>query len=189
MKKGKIKETQTKKVENAPEEKISIKGFFISIIVILVVLTGFYFLTVKIMDIRDSKNKEDEPIKKEVVSVRKLNDINYSDLDKMVTNTYFVLFDRADDEKNSEYDLYINTLNTIDSFEPSFYYIDLSKKENKDLLAKKQNLKSLKDIKVKDTTLIYVENGEISKKYIGSKEILDFFSKFFNVEETENDSE
>lgn len=186
MKKAKLNKHVEKKEEKKKtnEGLKKVIGFVVSIIIILLILIGFYFLTEKILENR----KEEEPTEqKEVVSVRKLNDINYSDVDKMVAKTYYLLFDKGDDESNASYDLYIDLLK-YNNFGIEFYYIDLSKEENKGILGKKESLKTLGNIKVKDTTLIFVNNGDISNTYVGSEKILEYLGGFFKTSDSNSNS-
>ncbi len=184
MKKAKLKRQEEKKINKNTGGGINkIVWFIISIVVILAILVGFYFLTEKILENRKDNEPEET---KELVSVRKLNDINYSDVDKMVAKTYFLLFDKGDDKSNSQYDLYIDLLK-YNNFGIEFYYIDLSKEENKGILGKKESLKTLGNIKVKDTTLIFVNNGDISNTYVGSKKILEYLSGFFGSTNSNSD--
>lgn len=181
MKKAKLKKQPEQKIKNKQED-FSIKSLVIAIVIICLILGGFYLLTDRIV-----KNTKDETAPtKEVVNVRKLNDIDYSDVEKMVTKNYYLLFDEADDKENEQYDLYINSLK-YNNFPLEFYYIDLSKDENKDILGDKESLKDLDEIKVKETTLVYVKDGKISKTYVGSKEIIKHLSSFFEVEDKDTD--
>lgn len=183
MKKAKLKKQPEQKIKNKQED-FSIKSLVIAIVIICLILGGFYLLTERIV-----KNTKDETAPtKEVVNVRKLNDIDYSDIEKMVTKNYYLLFDEADDKENEQYDLYINSLK-YNNFPLEFYYIDLSKDENKDILGDKESLKDLDEIKVKETTLVYVKDGKISKTYVGSKEIIKYLSSFFEVEDKDKDTD
>lgn len=184
MKKAKIVK-KNKKEEEKKVETISIKNSIIVVLMMLLVLVGFYFLTEKLLE---KQAKEVEEIN--TINVRKTNDINYSDIDDIVSDSYYLLLSKDDDKNNDEYDKYINTL-TQYNFEYSFYYVDLSKKANKDLYdEEEEKLKELDDIQVKDTTLIFVSDGKIKDSYVGNEDILEHLSSFFKIEtDTEDDSE
>lgn len=186
MKKAKLNKQEVKKNNNnkTNEGGNRILGFIISIIVILAVLVGFYFLTEKILENRKEDKVEEQ---REIVNVRELNDINYSDVEKMVAKTYYLLFDKGDDKDNETYDSYINLLKYV-GYNVEFYYIDLSKEENKEILGKKESLKTLGNIKVKDTTLIFVNNGDIANTYVGSKKIIEHLSGFFGTTDSNSNS-
>ena len=182
MKKAKLIEQKTKEEEKKVENKFSIKKLIISILVIVIVLVAFYFLT----DFIVKKQKDSQDTEStETVDVRKTNDIDYSSVSKMVAKNYFLLFDKADDESNSQYDVLINSFKQ-GGFPYEFYYIDLSKDNHKELLADKSELKDLNNIKVKDTTLVVVSDGEISETYEGSEAILTYLISYFTTTDTSN---
>lgn len=174
MKKAKIV-VKEKKEEQKKVESISIKNSIIVVLSMLIVLVGFYFLTEKLIE---KQNKEVNT----VINVREINDINVSDIDEIISNSYYLMFSKKDDKNNNSYDSYINEL-ARGNFEYSFYYVDMSKKANKDVYnEKEENLDNLKDIQVKDTTLVFVKDGKIEKTYVGSNEILKHLMSFFNIE-------
>lgn len=179
MKKAKLKTQTNKSMIKTSNNEISIKYAILTIIIMLLILVGFYFLTEKIL----KKTAVDNEEKREVVQVRQLNNINYSDVDNMVATSYYLLIDKADDENNDSYDLYINSLK-YNNFPIEFYYIDLSDDNNKELLSDKEKLDDLKNLKVKDTTLVYVSEGEIKETYVGSESILSYLSSFFNASDS-----
>ena len=106
MKKAKIKQSTTKKQKSKEKEVFSVKKFIIILAVIMAVLIGFYFLTDKIVQKQKASENEDQ----EIVNVREINDINYSDVKKIVSDSYYLLLDKDDDENNLNYDVYINSL-------------------------------------------------------------------------------
>lgn len=185
MKKAKLKKQTNKSMIKASNNEFSIKYAIVTIVIMLLILVGFYFLTEKILKKNNSDNEENQ----EIVQVRKLNNINYSDVDNMVATSYYLLIDKADDENNDSYDLYINSLK-YNNFPIEFYYIDLSDDNNKQLLADDEKLDDLKNLKVKDTTLVYVSDGDIKETYVGSNSILSYLSSFFSANSSnESDSE
>lgn len=185
MKKAKLKKQTNKSMIKASNNEFSIKYAIVTIVIMLLILVGFYFLTEKILKKNNSDNEENQ----EIVQVRKLNNINYSDVDNMVATSYYLLIDKADDENNDSYDLYINSLK-YNNFPIEFYYIDLSDDNNKQLLADDEKLDDLKNLKVKDTTLVYVSDGDIKETYVGSNSILSYLSSFFSADSSnESDSE
>jgi len=183
MKKARIKQQNNKKDDKkVVSEGFSTKAKVITAIVLVVALVGFYLLTLKLVK---NRTKKDETSNKVEINVRKDNDINYSDIKNIKNSTYYLLIDKADDKSNSSYDSYINELKYINNPD-EFYYIDLSKDENKKLLSDKEELKELDKLKVKDTTLIYVLDGKIKETYVGSKKILDKLDSLFSVDENSN---
>lgn len=183
MKKAKLKKHTNKSMIQTDNNEISIKYAVITVIIMLIILVGFYFLTEKIL----KKTTHDQEETQEVVQVRKLNSINYSDVENMVASSYYLLIDKADDENNDSYDLYINILK-YNKFPIEFYYIDLADDHNKDLLAKEEKLDDLKNLKVKDTTLVYVSEGKIKETYVGGNSILSYLSSFFSTSNKSDDT-
>ncbi len=183
MKKARLKKHTTKSAIQTPTNEFSIKYAIITVIIMLLILVGFYFLTERILKKTATSSEETQ----EVVQVRKLNNINYSDVENMVASSYYLLIDKADDKNNDSYDLYINSLKH-NQFPIEFYYIDLSDDHNKDLLADEEKLDDLKNLKVKDTTLVYVSDGKIKETYVGSESILSYLSSFFSTNNKSDDT-
>lgn len=183
MKKARLNKQVDKKKET--KENFTIKTKVITALILLLTLGSFYYLTIKIVDKQNKENKKEN----ETIDVRKENDINYSDIDNIKDSSYYLLLDKEDDDKNSQYDAYINSLKKS-SLGLEYYYIDLSKDENKKLLGDKEELKDLKKLKVKDTTLIFVEDGKVKETYVGSEKILNqLMSYFIKIAEDNNDNE
>jgi hypothetical protein len=183
MKKARIKQQNNKKEEKkVVSEEFSTKAKVITAIVLVLTLVAFYLLTLKLVK---NRTKKDETSNKVEINVRKDNDINYSDIKNIKNTSYYLLIDKADDESNSSYDSQINALKYINNPD-EFYYIDLSKDENKKLLSDKEELKDLDKLKVKDTTLVYVLDGKIKESYVGSKKILDKLESLFSSDDDSN---
>ena len=183
MKKARLNKQVDKKKET--KENFTIKTKVITALILLLTLGSFYYLTIKIVDKQNKENKKEN----ETIDVRKENDINYSDIDNIKDSSYYLLLDKEDDDKNSQYDTYINSLKKS-NLGLEYYYIDLSKDENKKLLGDKEKLKDLKKLKVKDTTLIFVEDGKVKETYVGSEKILNqLMSYFIKIAEDNNDNE
>jgi hypothetical protein len=176
MKKARLSKQISKNENKNVEENFSVKASIITGILMLGALVGFYFLTDKILE---NKKKEEENNQETIsYNVRKDNDVNFSDIGNIKDKSYYLLIDKADDESNTMYDIYINSLK-YSKYSTNFYYVDLGKEENKNLLDKKSNLKDFKDLKVSDTTLIYVNEGKIDKTYVGSEKIIEHLGTFF----------
>lgn len=179
MKKARLKK-QTNKNNNTLTEDFSIKSKIITTIVLLLMLVGVYFLTTKIVE--KQNNDEDSST---TINVREDNDINYSDIENIKDSSYYLLLYNEEDENNSNYDTYINSLK-YSNYSVEFYYINLSKDENKGILGDEEKLDDLTKLKIKDTTLIYVEDSEIKNTYVGSENILNQLLSFFISSEDNN---
>lgn len=78
---------------------------------------------------------------------------------------YFVLIEKEDDDKSSEYDTLLKSIEANDEA-PKVYTADLSSSFNKMYLNKENNFDSdLTKFKVKDTTLVEVENNKIKNTF------------------------
>lgn len=185
MKKARLKEKHTK--DNKKIEKdFSTKSKVITAILLLILLVGFYFLTDKLVSKKsvDTSNKESN----KTINVREENSINYSDIDSIKEDSYYLLLDKSDDENNNMYDIYINNIVNQSLDSNKFYYIDLSKDENKKLVDKKSKLNDIKNIKVSDSTLLYVSKNDIKDKFEGGEKIIAKLSSYFIVNTSDSNS-
>ena len=173
MKKARLKEQKTKK-EVITEEKFSTGTVVVTAIILLLCVVGTYFLTVKLVANRGKENTNSNT----TIDVRKDNTIKYSEVKEIKDKSYYLFFDKADDELNNTYDTYINSLK-LSNYPTEFYYIDLSDEDNKDLLAKEEKLEKIDDIKVSDTTLLLIDDGDIKSKYVGASEVSNYLLSFF----------
>lgn len=187
MKKAKLVEPKEKKYsKEKPEVTFSFRKFIVVVVIISVILGLFYFLTEKIVKkIGTGENTSNSNITYD--KAREVNNLTYEELKNMKATSYFVLIDKADDTNNDSYDAFIDVLNY--HLNVKFYYVDLSKDENKSLLSDKEELESIDKLKVKDTTLIYVSDSKISATYVGSEKILEFLASFFSVNSNSNSSD
>jgi len=167
--------TKKDKKEIKTEENFSVKTKIITTVLMLLALVGMYFVTIPL-----TKNKKTNGTSNsnKNINVRKENTIKYSEISKIKDESYYLFFDKKDDDLNNTYDTYINSL-ANSNYQVNFYYIDLSDEANKDLLGDEQKLEKLSEIKVKDTTLILVDNKEIKSKYVGQSEVSNYLLSFF----------
>ena len=177
MKKARLIEQNTKKdkKELNTVEDFTVKTKVITAVLMLLALVGMYFVTIPL-----TKNKKTNGTSNsnKNINVRKENTIKYSEISKIKDESYYLFFDKKDDDLNNTYDTYINSL-ANSNYSVNFYYIDLSDEANKDLLGKDEELEKLDEIKVKDTTLILVDNKEIKSKYVGQSEVSNYLLSFF----------
>lgn len=186
MKKARIKQQNNKKDEKkVVSEEFSTKTKVITAIVLILTLVGFYLVTIKLVN---NRKKNDPTSNKIEINVRRDHDINNSDIKNIKDKSYYLLLTKKDDENNSSYDSQINALK-YSNYPEEFYYIDLSKDENKKLLSDKEELKELDKLKVKDTTLVYVLDGKVKETYVGSEKILNkLISLFSSGDESKSNS-
>ena len=175
MKKARLIKQDTKKDKKdlIVNEGFSVTTKVVTAVLMLLALVGMYFVTIPL-----TKNRKANSNSNTVVNIREENSIKYSEIDKIKEDSYYLFFDKGDDDLNNTYDTYINSL-SYNNYTAKFYYIDLSDEANKDLLGDKQELDKISEIKVKDTTLVLVENGEIKSKYVGQSEVSNYLLSFF----------
>lgn len=187
MKKARIKEKHVEKKNNI-SEKFSVKTKIITALILLVCLVGFYFLTDRLVS-KNNKNSNSNSDSNKTINVKEENSINYSDLSDIKDNSYYLLLYKSDDENNNMYDIYINNIVNQSLDSNKFYYIDLSKEENKDILDKKSKLSDIKNIKVSDSTLLYISDNKIEDKYEGGEKIISKLSSYFIVNTSDSNSD
>lgn len=185
--KKKVVETEkkeaTKELTLGEEFKKFIKsdiGSLIGIIlIIVVVMTGFFFIT----DFIKKLNKVDEELVME-------NDIQYdeiliSNILKQPNGTYYVLMYDKGDESYDSNDIYVETfnlyLNTYKGKENALrvYTVDLSQKFNEIYVTEEDSnllVTNINDFKVKTTTLIKVENNKVVSAYETPNSIIEHLS-------------
>lgn len=177
MKKARLIEQNTKKdkKELNKVEDFTVKTKVITAVLMLLALVGMYFVTIPL-----TKNKKTNGTSNsnKNINVRKENTIKYSEISKIKDESYYLFFDKKDDDLNNTYDTYINSL-ANSNYPVNFYYIDLSDEANKDLLDKDEKLEKLSEIKVKDTTLLLIDDKEIKSKYVGQSEVSNYLLSFF----------
>ena len=138
----------------------------VSIIVAITFMT-FYVLTLGIKKWQNSKNN--------VSANTKINKIQYdeilmSKILKQDLDDYYVLVIGKDDDDESSYMKYINQLK-----ETKVYTVDLDSAFNRDFYGEESNLvvENISDLKVKESSLLHVENHAITEGFEGNNEILD----------------
>lgn len=177
MKKARLIEQNTKKdkKELKTEENFSVKTKVITAVLMFLALVGMYFVTIPLTKNRKANGTSNS---NKNINVRKEKTIKYSEISKIKDESYYLFFDKKDDDLNNTYDTYINSL-ANSNYPVNFYYIDLSDDANKGLLGEDEELDKLSEIKVKDTTLILVDDKEIKSKYVGQSEVSNYLLSFF----------
>lgn len=153
-----MKAKRLKKQKYINEDTKEVKTLIIITIAVIVIAGGLYFLTEKIL------NKNSEPEIKEV-------DFNYDEtiVGMMFTrpyDSYYVfLYDSTSDNVNQFNTLLSNYQGKDDALKT--YYVDMNLKINKDFLSDTSNskAKSPKEVKIKDSALVLIKKGKISKYY------------------------
>ena len=158
MHKIKAKKKQVKK-ENIKNE-ITMKKFAIISTFILVFFLVFYLLTTAILNNR----KEKKQSYSNATLVEDYNEILFSDMLNQEGDTYYVFVNM---EKSSDiYDLYLSKRKDV-------YYVNINNALNKTVVDKNMIIDSdPRNIKLNDTTLFVINNGEVSNYYVGHKNVL-----------------
>lgn len=158
MHKIKAKKQQTKK-ENISNE-ITIKRFAIIFTFILVFFLAFYLLTTAILNNR----KEKKQSYSNATLVEDYNEILISDMLKQEGDTYYVFVNM--EKSNDIYDLYLSKRKDV-------YYVNINNALNKTVVSKDLNIDSdPRNIRLNDTTLFVINNGEISNYYVGHNDVM-----------------
>lgn len=151
-----MKQKKIKLQKYESEDTKEIKSLIIITLIIAVIGFGLYFLTDKILD------KDATPVKAEfdytIATVGTIFNRPY--------NEYYVFLYESDSENSAQYDALRSTYEQKEDAK-KIYYVDMSLKMNKEFLSDTSNKTATKasDIKIKDSALILIKNGKISKYY------------------------
>ena len=167
---GKIKNVETKSIikEEEYSEEFSIGKFVSIIIVILLVLGIFYFITSKVAKKKDvdTKTTTNSVINTEMVTIGNM-------LSKKETDYYVLIYYKENTKKSSSqiYEMYMKDIKSNDN-SIKFYIANLNDAMNKSYISDVDNITdNLKEFKVSEDTLIHIVNNKISESFIGSNKV------------------
>jgi len=137
-------------------EQFEIKNLVKIVLVVVIFLALAYFFTDKIMQ-KENKVEEMNVTYNEAVIGNVLNKKD---------SAYYVLLYSSKTDKTANYDAIHNAYLESDST-VKLYYVDMNLKVNSAYLSDVSNkeAKSLEELKIKDGTLLKIENGEIVGYY------------------------
>ena len=168
-KKGKIKKVEEKKViVDNYEDEFSFKKFIGIIIIILVVLGIFYFITTL------TAKKQESNVERNVNSVIDTDMATIGTMLSKSESDYYVLAYRNESGKKNNIDVYNMYIKDIKSSNDSFkiYKVNLSDAMNKAYISNENNITdNIEEFKLSDEALIHVVNNSISESFIGISDI------------------
>ncbi len=159
---------QNHKYESAriqTEDQKELTRFFIVLLIVVVMVTGIYFLT-RIFVTKDLGKKNDTAATEEVVE----GNVNYSvtSVGQILNRPYDSYYVLVYDSKGEYiYDVSnILMLYSLNEKAKHIYRVDLSNHLNKDFYDKENenvNATSVEEFKFGDLTLLYIKNGKVNK--------------------------
>lgn len=163
MKKAKL--NNSKKVSKKEEvvvqnSEISVRMGVITVVIMIVIFVGFYFLTDYLL------SKRTNTVTKAPEITERTDYITFSNLLKQKDSDYYVFAILESDKKNTpKYEQYARSLNKV-------YYIDMTNSFNKAHIGEETKVEeNIKDVVISDTALFHVKGGKIEGNYIGYDEI------------------
>lgn len=153
-----MKAKKMKKQKYINNDTKEIRTLIIITLAVVIIAGCLYFLTDKIL------NKKDEKETKEVT-------FNYDEtivgmmFNRPYESYYVFLYDKTS-ENATQYDTLLNNYRDKEDA-VKVYYVDMCLKNNSIFFAEKSNpkAKSPEEVKIKDSALILIKNGEILKYY------------------------
>ena len=162
MKKAKLNNNKknNQKEEVVQNDEISIRMGVITVVIMIVIFVGFYFLTDYLLSKRTNTTVT-EPVIEE-----REDYIVFNDVLKQKDSEYYVLAVLESDKDNaSKYERYVRSLSKV-------YYIDMTNSFNKNHIGDETKVgETVKDIVISDTALFHIKNGKIEGYYIGYEDI------------------
>lgn len=149
---------------NDNETSFSIKNLFIILIIILVVLVGFYFITKYVLENKtENRNVQESIIQKDKIIFGQLFSRSESE--------YYAIAYYDNSKAKSLYDKYIAEYKKKDNH-LKVYEINLNESFNKNFISKNENIvNNIEDFKVADETLLKIKEGKVEIHKTGSNEI------------------
>ena len=155
---------------NDTDDSFNLKKFLIWIIIIIVVLVGFYFITNYVLDHKSADSETSESIiQTDKIIFGQMFDRKYSE--------YYVLAYKNDSQSRVIYDRYISKYSKKDDH-LNIFMIDMDEAFNQKYVSDKSNIvDNLNELKVSDDTLFKIKDGKISEYKVGSAEISSYLKE------------
>ena len=174
MKKAKLIKTEKKEEKQIEKDTYSLKNLLTIIILIVVTLGIFYFITTLVVD-----PVEQNDINNTITEIDSTK-ITLNNLLNRKESEYYVLATKESTNLQVNYImLYNNYINEYKKEEKAlpFYNVDLNDALNKNYIGEKLNISNeVSEIKLNDEVLFKVKDGKIEKYFVGSKDILNVLS-------------
>lgn len=160
-------------------------GKFVLMIIVVAVLFGiFYGITVLITN----KKEQNKPTGTTEPKIE-YDKILLGNLFKQKEDKYYVFISDQDDENIAIYESYLQVYSKLDKHDMVYYSV-LNHPMNAQFKGDKTNtnVTNILDLKVKGTTLVYVEKGKITKTYDTEEKLLNYLKEITKKEDTKEDT-
>lgn len=180
-----VEKKEIKKKKNKQEKYISNKSSFmeqnedlanlIKILIVIILLVGVVYVVVAFLNGEFKSDKDDssdeEVVEESIQNEKILASSTFNKADK----EYYVLFYDGSNEWAAYYSMIYDNYSSVEADDViPMFWVDLSDKFNKDVVASKDddtnpNAQKYSELKVSSPTLIYIKNGKKVKYYEGDK--------------------
>ena len=169
MKKAKLVKNN-KKQEIMEKDTYSLKSFLLIILVLVIILGIFYFITTLVVKPVNPTNKDNG------VTIIDSTKITLSNLLNRKEEEYYVLATKQNNNAQANYQtLYNNYINEYKKQEDAltFYNVNLDDALNKNYISDELNITNdLSELKVNDDILFKIKDNKIEEYFAGNKNIL-----------------
>ena len=170
MKKAKLIKNNKKQEVKIEKDSYSLKNFLFIIILLVIILGIFYFITTLVVKPIDNKNVNSG------ITVVDSSKITLNNLLNRKENEYYVLATKETNNSQVDYkNLYNNYINQYKTKENALtiYNVDLDDALNKNYISNELNItNNLSELKVNDDVLFKIKNNKIKEYFVGSSDIL-----------------
>lgn len=155
------------------DDNYQFKNMVITIIIIVIILIPLYFVTTLVIGNKDENKTVADDKTVEIQSEK----ILVGQLFNRPNSEYLVLAYKKDNKMISIFNNYIDDYkNKNDSL--TVYRIDLDDGLNKAYIGDNTNISSdLKELRINDTVLFKIVDGEIDSYYIGNNEVVNYLKE------------
>lgn len=179
MKKAKLIKTKKKQEKVVEKDTYSLKNLIRIIIVLVIILGIFYFITTLVIEPKKQDNTNNAQTQIDSTKITLNHLLDRKEKEYYVLATKESLYDAA----NSKIDysgLYNNYIREYTSLEDAlpFYNVDLDDALNKTYISDELNISDdISKIKLNDEVLFKIKKGKIDKYFVGNKDILEALSE------------
>lgn len=180
MKKAKLVKNNKKQVKQIEKDSYSLKSFLLIILVLVIILGIFYFITTLVAKPVNPTDNNDG------VTIIDETKITLGNILNRKEKEYYVLATKENNNTQANYQtLYNNYINEYKKEENAltFYNVNLDDALNKNYISEELNVSNdLSELKVNDDILFKIKDSKIEEYFSGSKNIL---KKLSNLKESE----
>lgn len=169
------------KVSNKTIDSGNEMGKFLLIVIVLTLLfIAFYAITIFITNKKSTQSTDPNAVS-ETIQYEK---ILIGNLLTQPEEKYYVLIGDQDDDNIDLYDTYLQLYKNVNNHE-AVYLAVLNHPMNTRFKGEETNtdITDILDLKVKGTTLVYVEKGKITKSYDNEEDLLKILKELAQIKE------